>query len=31
VEYLRDLVNHLREMGVRDAAMERLLGMVERL
>ena len=31
VEYLRDLVDHLREMGVRDAAMERLLGMVERL
>jgi len=31
VDYLRDLVEHLREMGVRDAAMERLLGMVERL
>jgi cation transport protein ChaC len=31
VDYLRDLVDHLREMGVRDAAMERLLGMVERL
>ena len=31
VDYLRDLVDHLQEMGVRDAAMERLLGMVERL
>ncbi|MCR5874653.1 gamma-glutamylcyclotransferase [Phenylobacterium sp. J426] len=29
VEYLRDLVEHLREEGVRDAAMERLLGLVE--
>lgn len=29
VDYLRDLVDHLREMGVRDAAMERLLGMVQ--
>lgn len=29
VDYLRDLVDHLQEMGVRDAAMERLLGMVE--
>ena len=29
VEYLRDLVQHLREEGVRDAAMERLLVMVE--
>ena len=29
VDYLRDLVEHLREMGVRDTAMERLLGMVE--
>ncbi|MBL8773365.1 MAG: gamma-glutamylcyclotransferase [Phenylobacterium sp.] len=29
VDYLRDLVEHLREMNVRDAAMERLLGMVE--
>jgi glutathione-specific gamma-glutamylcyclotransferase len=29
VDYLRDLVEHLREMGVRDHAMERLLGMVE--
>lgn len=29
VDYLRDLVKHLREMGVRDHAMERLLGMVE--
>ena len=28
VEYLRDLVEHLREEGVRDAAMERLLVMV---
>lgn len=29
VDYLRDLVDHLREMGVRDHAMEVLLGMVE--
>jgi cation transport protein ChaC len=29
VEYLRDLVQHLREEGVRDQAMERLLVMVE--
>lgn len=29
VDYLRDLVQHLREMGVRDASMERLLGLVE--
>ena len=29
VDYLRDLVEHLREMGVRDHAMERLLAMVE--
>ncbi|HEX7885163.1 MAG TPA: gamma-glutamylcyclotransferase [Phenylobacterium sp.] len=29
VEYLRELVQHLREIRVRDAAMERLLGMVE--
>ena len=29
VDYLRDLVGHLREMNVRDRAMERLLGMVE--
>lgn len=29
VDYLRDLVQHLREEGVRDAAMERLLGLVE--
>jgi cation transport protein ChaC len=29
VDYLRDLVEHLREMGVRDHAMEKLLGMVE--
>ena len=29
VDYLRDLVAHLREMGVRDASMERLLEMVE--
>ncbi|MBW8814784.1 MAG: gamma-glutamylcyclotransferase [Caulobacterales bacterium] len=28
-EYLRDLVEHLREMGVRDTGMERLLTMVE--
>jgi glutathione-specific gamma-glutamylcyclotransferase len=29
VDYLRDLVEHLREMGVRDVGMEKLLGMVE--
>jgi len=29
VDYLRDLVGHLREAGVRDQAMERLLTMVE--
>ena len=29
VDYLRDLVEHLREMGVRDVGMERLLGLVE--
>lgn len=29
VDYLRDLVDHLREMRVRDAGMERLLTMVE--
>jgi cation transport protein ChaC len=29
VDYLRDLVEHLREMGVRDQGMERLLAMVE--
>jgi cation transport protein ChaC len=29
VDYLRDLVEHLREMRVRDAAMERLLALVE--
>lgn len=29
VEYLRELVRHLREDGVRDHAMEMLLGMVE--
>ena len=29
VDYLRDLVAHLREMGVRDSSMERLLEMVE--
>jgi cation transport protein ChaC len=29
VDYLRDLVDHLREMGVRDHGMEVLLGMVE--
>ena len=27
-DYLVDLVTHLREMGVRDSAMERLLAMV---
>jgi len=29
VDYLRDLVEHLREMRVHDAGMERLLGLVE--
>ncbi|MFZ5721056.1 MAG: gamma-glutamylcyclotransferase [Pseudomonadota bacterium] len=29
VDYLRDLVEHLREMRVRDVGLERLLGMVE--
>ncbi|MGA0607708.1 gamma-glutamylcyclotransferase [Phenylobacterium sp. VNQ135] len=29
VDYLRDLVGHLREEGVRDASLERLLGLVE--
>jgi cation transport protein ChaC len=29
VDYLRDLVEHLREVGVKDRTMERLLGMVE--
>ena len=29
VDYLRDLVEHLREMGVRDRSMEALLGLVE--
>lgn len=29
VEYLRDLVQHLREEGVHDASLERLLGLVE--
>jgi len=29
LDYLRDLVDHLREMGVRDPAMERLLALVE--
>jgi cation transport protein ChaC len=29
VDYLRDLVSHLREDGVRDRAMETLLGLVE--
>ena len=29
VEYLRDLVRHLREEGVRDSAMEQLLPLVE--
>ena len=28
VDYLNDLVDHLRQMGVRDRAMERLLGLV---
>ena len=31
VDYLRDLVLHLREVGVRDRSMETLLGMVEAL
>lgn len=31
VEYLRDLILHLRQEGVRDHAMEKLLGMVEAL
>lgn len=31
VDYLRDLVDHLRDMGVRDAAMDRLLQLVEAL
>jgi cation transport protein ChaC len=31
VDYLRDLVSHLRHDGVRDSAMERLLAMVEAL
>jgi cation transport protein ChaC len=30
VDYLADLVVHLREMGIRDRSMEALLGMVER-
>ena len=29
LDYLRDLVGHLREAGIRDPAMERLLRMVE--
>jgi cation transport protein ChaC len=29
VDYLRDLVDHLREERIRDSCMERLLGMVE--
>jgi len=29
VDYLRDLVEHLRQEGVKDRAMERLLAMVE--
>ncbi|ACG77040.1 cation transport protein [Phenylobacterium zucineum HLK1] len=29
VDYLRDLVEHLRELGVRDQGMEQLLGLVE--
>ena len=29
-DYLRDLVDHLREMGVRDLGLERLLGLVRR-
>lgn len=31
VDYLKDLVAHLREMGVRDGGMERLLEMVQSL
>lgn len=31
VDYLRDLVEHLRAEGVRDSAMEKLLGLVEGL
>jgi cation transport protein ChaC len=31
VDYLRDLVEHLRQLGVRDRAMETLLGKVEAL
>lgn len=31
VEYLRDLIMHLRQESVRDHAMEKLLGMVEAL
>jgi cation transport protein ChaC len=31
VDYLRDLVEHLRKEGVRDSTMEKLLGMVEAL
>lgn len=31
VDYLRDLVEHLRELGVRDRGMETLLAKVERL
>jgi cation transport protein ChaC len=31
VEYLRDLVGHLREEGVRDAGMEQLLRLVEQM
>lgn len=30
-DYLRDLVEHLRDMGVRDAGMERLLALVEQI
>ena len=30
VDYLRDLVEHLRAEGIRDQGMERLLGLVER-
>ena len=29
IDYLRDLVEHLRQDGVRDLAMERLLALVE--
>ena len=31
VEYLRDLIIHLRQQGIRDHAMEKLLVMVEAL